>query len=171
MLTSPSSRALGKTRLLTRLGLLSGRSDSLAGSCGTLERVVVPGSCRHTRYPAPATLRPWVQHFWLESWHFAQARGERREMLPHPSVHLVFVPGAARIYGVQRGLFVRELHGRGRIFGVRFWPGAFYPFLGKPVRTLTDAIVDAEGVLAGATAAGAAILGCDTGEAMVRSPA
>jgi AraC-like DNA-binding protein len=171
MLTAPSARNLGKTRLQGPLRPLGARSDSLASSCGTLERVSVPGSCRHTRYPAPAALHPWVQHFWLESWHFPQSRGERREMLPHPSVHLVFVPGAARIYGVQRGVFTRELRGRGCIFGVRFWPGAFHPFLGEPVSSLTDAVVGAEGVFAGATRAGEAILACETGEAMVRNAA
>jgi AraC-like DNA-binding protein len=171
MLASPSVRPLGKTRLQSPPRPLRVRSDSLGSSCGTLERRAEPGSCRHTRYPPPVALRPWVQHFWLESWQFAQDRGERREMLPHPSVHLVFVPGAARIYGVQRGIFTRELRGRGRIFGVRFWPGAFHPFLREPVSALTDTVVSAEGVFAGATLAGSAILACEAEEAMVRRAA
>jgi AraC-like DNA-binding protein len=168
MLTPSCPRTLGKTRPPSPL---PARSDPLGSSCGTLERAVVPGSCRHTRYAPPAALRAWVQHFWFESWDLAPNRCERREMLPHPSVHLVFVPGAARIYGVQRGIFTRELRGRGRIFGVRFWPGAFHSFLGESVSTLTDAVVPAEGVFAGATLAGAAILGSDVEEAMRRTAA
>jgi len=39
---------------------------------------------------------------------------------------------------VLTGRFTRELHGRGRAFGVRFRPAGFRPFLGAPVATLTD---------------------------------
>jgi AraC-like DNA-binding protein len=93
----------------------------------------------------------WVQHFWIERWAFKQT-AQRREMLPHPSVQLVFLPGAARIYGVQRRRFVRELTGSVRLLGIKFLPGAFYPFLVRPVSAISDAFLPADQVIAGASA-------------------
>jgi AraC-like DNA-binding protein len=156
--TRPSSPALGRVAL-----------DPLSASCGALMATALPGGYRHTRYPAPPELCEWVQHFWYESWCFRPGTEHPREMLPHPSVHLVFSNGNARIYGVQRGRFTRKLCGRGRIFGIRFWPGAFYPFLSTPVSSLTDRMVAAERVLTGTVALAADILNCKSEHSMVRS--
>lgn len=121
---------------------------SVHDNCGVLHGERPAGSYRHVRYAPPAELGEWVEHFWSERWAFPPGARELREMLPHPNVHLVFVSGAARIYGVQSGLFRRELTGVGRIFGVRFWPGVFRPFLGRPVCTLTNRCIAAVDVFA-----------------------
>jgi hypothetical protein len=44
----------------------------------------------------------------------------------------------AWVYGVPGPTFVRELQGTGRVFGMKFHPGAFYPWLGRSVRRLYD---------------------------------
>lgn len=121
---------------------------SFARGCGVLRHPQAPGAYRHLRYAPPPQLGDWIEYFWLESWSFPVT--QIREVLPHPNVHLVFAPGRSRVYGVQLGRFTRELQGTGRILGVKFRYGAFYPFLGQPVGTLTGRSVAAELVLPGA---------------------
>ena len=81
--------------------------------------------------------------FWLEEWEFAESSSQTREVLPHPSVQLVFARGRSRIYGVQLGRFVRQLSGKDRILGIKFRPGAFYPFLRQPVCSITSRSIPA----------------------------
>jgi AraC-like DNA-binding protein len=47
------------------------------------------------------------------------------------------------LYGVDRGLFVRRLEGQGQVLGVKFRPGGFRPFWGRPVQELSDRVVPA----------------------------
>ena len=112
--------------------------------CGVLRHAQEPGTYRHTRFEPPAAVAGWVQHFWLESWNLDDREPQLREVLPHPCVHLAFVRGHARIYGVQLSRFSRELKGNGCVIGVKFRPGAFYPFLHKPVATIADTSFDAQ---------------------------
>src|SRR5207244_3000980 len=63
------------------------------------------------------------------------------ENLPYPSVHLVFEKDNSRIVGVIRGKFSQLLKGKGQVFGVKFRPGAFYPFLKVPVSRFTDSSI------------------------------
>jgi AraC-like DNA-binding protein len=51
---------------------------------------------------------------------------------------MTFKPGRCRIAGVPRGRFREVLHDAGRVFGVRFHPGGFHPFLGAPISSITD---------------------------------
>jgi hypothetical protein len=68
-----------------------------------------------------------------------RGHGPRRpETLPHPNVHLVLEPGRTRIQGVHTGRFTRVLAGEGGVFGIKFRPGGFRPFLGRPVSTLRN---------------------------------
>lgn len=60
------------------------------------------------------------------------------ETLPHPCVYWVTELGASAIQGVSSARFSRMLEGRGRVFGVRFRPGGFFPFYQKPISGLTD---------------------------------
>jgi AraC-like DNA-binding protein len=61
------------------------------------------------------------------------------ETLPHPSVHIVIERGHPEIPRILRGRFIRELRGRGRVFGIKFRPAAFQPFFGRSVAVLTQA--------------------------------
>jgi AraC-like DNA-binding protein len=87
----------------------------------------------HSRHlPAPA-LRDFVEHYWFVHW---DLRGEPpfvQETLPHPSVHWITERGRSAVYGVHSGRFTRVLAGEGRVFGVKFKPGGFYPFRRRPV--------------------------------------
>jgi AraC-like DNA-binding protein len=124
---------IGKTRHAVPLS-----PATFAQGCGVLRHSPPPGAYRHARYAPPGPLADWVQHFWVESWDLRGAAPQIRDVLPHPCVHLAFARGRTRIYGVQLGHFVRELKGADCVFGVKFRPGAFYPFLGKPVASIAN---------------------------------
>jgi AraC-like DNA-binding protein len=137
---------IGKTRH-TRLALAasidSTTSAAFKDGCGVLRHSPPPGSYRHVRHPPPEALKDWVEHFWLEDWEFRENTSQTREVLPHPSIHLVFARGRSRIFGVQLGRFVRHISGKDRILGVKFRPGAFYPFLRQPVCSIASRFIPA----------------------------
>ncbi|MEZ0471846.1 AraC family transcriptional regulator [Luteimonas salinilitoris] len=87
-----------------------------------------------------------VQHFWIVRWDLQGAAPQVRETLPHPNVHLVFEPGRTRIHGIHSGRFTRVLEQHGAVFGIKFRPGAFRPFLQRPVSTLRNRSVSLQEV-------------------------
>jgi AraC-like DNA-binding protein len=114
---------------------------------GVLNRAAAERNLRITLHEPSEPLRPFVEHHWFVEWDFEGRDPYVQENLPHPSVHLVFESGGARIYGVPTVRFTRELRGRDRVHGVRFKPGGFHPFVGSPVSRLTDRVVDASSLL------------------------
>ncbi|MFF7995564.1 DUF6597 domain-containing transcriptional factor [Kitasatospora xanthocidica] len=93
--------------------------------------------------PAPAVAR-FVEFYWLVRWDLRGLPPYEQKVLAHPNVHLVFEAPRARVYGVDRSLFVRRLEGAGHVLGVKFRPGAFRPFAGRPVVSLADRSVPAD---------------------------
>jgi len=165
---------IGKTRHVDEDPMVEPLSSPLAlvgQGCGVLRHSPPPGSYRHTRYAPPDELSGWVEHFWLEAWQFRDSASQTREMLPYPSVHLVFAPGRSRIYGIQLGRFVRELKDNGRILGIKFRPGAFYPFLRKPVCSIANGSILAAQVFSNVANTEAAVLGCRDDRGMVEMAA
>lgn len=104
---------------------------------------------RHQRHefhrPSP-DLADHVARYWVVRWHYD--RPYRQLIVPYPNVHLTFQDGAATLSGVSSGHVSKQLDGTGRVFGVAFRPGAFRPFLGAPVQSLTDRTVPAATVFA-----------------------
>jgi AraC-like DNA-binding protein len=139
--------------------------------CGILRHPPLPGSYHHTRYPPPSALADWVEHFWIESWELAGRAVQARVVLPHPCAHLVFAAGRSKIYGVQLSRFARELKGDDRILGIKFRPGAFYPFLHKPVSTIVNTSLPAQQVFPNAVSAEKSVLACCYDHAMVDAAA
>jgi len=86
------------------------------------------------RYEPSPGLAPFVEYFWVVRWDLATP--EIAETVPQPSVQLVIEAGASAVVGVARTRFTRVLHGRGRIVGARFRPGAFRCFVDAPVSSL-----------------------------------
>lgn len=105
---------------------------------GILRTPVGPGAFHHARLPPSASLAHFVQHFWIVRWNLPQGASQRGETLPHPNVHLALQRNEGRIYGVLDGRFVRALEGQGAVFGVKFRPGGFRPFLGRSIATLRN---------------------------------
>ena len=109
---------------------------------------------RLARYRPAADLEDLVEHYWSVRWDLRGQQPFRQETLPHPSVCIAVEPGRAEVVGVVTGRFARVLEGQGRVFGIKFRPGGFYPLLrGTPVATLTDRVVPVRELLGGAGAA------------------
>ncbi|MQS12818.1 AraC family transcriptional regulator [Streptomyces kaniharaensis] len=92
--------------------------------------------------PDPEVAR-FVEFYWLVRWDRRGLPPYEQKVLAHPNVHLVFEAPRARVYGVDRSLFVRRLEGAGHVLGVKFRPGAFRPLAGRPVVALADRSVPA----------------------------
>src|SRR5688500_4802605 len=96
---------------------------------GVLNRATDDEKFHHSRrLPAP-DLRFFIAHYWIVAWDLRGQEPERAETLPHPSIHLVLEKGDSRIVGIMRGKFSRILKDKGRVFGIKFKPGGFYPFV------------------------------------------
>ncbi|MFI9332334.1 DUF6597 domain-containing transcriptional factor [Kitasatospora sp. NPDC052868] len=95
--------------------------------------------------PAPELARV-VEFYWMVGWDRRGLPAYEQQVLSHPNVHLVFEAPAARVYGVDRSLFVRRLEGAGRALGVKFRPGGFRAFTDRPVTALADRSVPAAGI-------------------------
>jgi AraC-like DNA-binding protein len=91
-----------------------------------------------TRYWPSADLAPFVEHYWIVGWDLEQP--QVAETVPHPSVHLVCETSTAEaeVVGIKRSRFSVVLEGRGRVVGTKFRPGAFRPFVTRPVSAFTD---------------------------------
>lgn len=137
--------------------------------CGVLRHAPAPGSYRHRRYAPSDALADWVQHFWIENWDLQAGHTQVREVLPHPNVQFVFAQGRSRVYGVQLRRFVRQLRGSDRILGIKFRAGAFYPFLLKPVCSITDASIAVETLFDDASQAQEQILSCANDADMIHA--
>ena len=93
---------------------------------------------RLERYlPSPA-LDAFVEHYWVVRWDLRGLPPFTSESLPYPSVHVVLEPHDARVQGVPTGRFRQTLVDEGLVFGVKFRPGGFRPWLRASVATLTD---------------------------------
>lgn len=80
----------------------------------------------------------FVEHYWSVQWALPANTSYTQEILSYPSVHFVFEPRNTLIYGVVTGTFARRLEGSGHVLGIKFRPGAFYPFLRYPVWEISD---------------------------------
>ena len=89
------------------------------------------------RYPVSAGLAPWLDFHWLIEWDLPLGLTHSQRVLPYPNTHLVFEAGGTALHGVPRGVFVRQLQGRGRVHGLRFKCGGLRPWLTQPVQALS----------------------------------
>lgn len=96
------------------------------------------------RYPSSPDLAALVERHWLVSWELPPGRTAAVTLLPHPCVNLVLDGGLLAVSGVGRERFTYAYRGAGRVFGVKFRPGGFLPFLGRPVGDITGAVLPAE---------------------------
>lgn len=117
----------------------SDMQDHIGKPRGVLNSRLGEERFRLSRYLPSRDLEFFVERYWIVEWDLRDREPYLQETLPHPAVNLVIEKGASGIYGVvSRGKFAYLLTGKGRVFGVKFRPGAFYPFLRSPVSSLTD---------------------------------
>jgi AraC-like DNA-binding protein len=95
----------------------------------------------YARYHPSPDLEFFVEHYWIVQWNLTGQEPRLQETLPHPSIHIVFQRGSSRVVGVVKGKFSILLKGKDGVFGIKFLPGAFYPFLKSPVSRITDKVL------------------------------
>ena len=111
---------------------------------GMLRRPLRAGKMRHARKRPAADLAGWIAHYWMIRWDLRGCEPQLAESVPHPNVHVIFEPAASVVAGVQTHMFTRTLEGQSQVFGVKFKPGGFRPFLGYAVSKLADRTVPVE---------------------------
>lgn len=105
---------------------------------GVLRQTKANRITKHNRFFANGKLDFFIEHYWTVSWDLGNEEPYLAETLPYPSVHIVFEKGNSKLFGVTKGRFSTLLQGKGSVFGIKFRPGAFYPFFQKNISTLTD---------------------------------
>lgn len=115
------------------LGLREGSATGSAGDGYSLDR-----------FPPAADLAGLVERHWLVSWELPPGREGSVTLLPHPCVNVVLDRGRLAVSGVGRERFTYPYRDTGRVFGVKFRPGGFQPFLGRPLAEITGAVLPAE---------------------------
>ncbi|HEX2911692.1 MAG TPA: helix-turn-helix domain-containing protein [Chloroflexia bacterium] len=101
---------------------------------------------RLTRHLPSEDLSFFIEHYWNVKWDLTGQPPYLQENLPDPSVHLVFNRHQTAIFGVVTKKFGYRLEGRGQVLGIKFKPGAFYPFIKRPVSAYTDKIISLQEV-------------------------
>jgi AraC-like DNA-binding protein len=108
---------------------------------GLLRRALTLEAVELVRLAPSTDLESIVEHFWLILWDRADRPAYHQENLPHPSQHLVLDPqGRTGIFGLMREKFTYDLASSGRVIGLKFRPGMFAGFLGRPVNEITDTV-------------------------------
>jgi AraC-like DNA-binding protein len=88
------------------------------------------------RDPSPS-LATFVQGYWIIRWDRRSLPPFVQRVLPSPSVNVTLKRGRSRVAGLTLGMFTEVLEGCHVVFGVRFRPGGFRPFLGAPVSSIS----------------------------------
>jgi AraC-like DNA-binding protein len=96
------------------------------------------------RVPASAPLAALVEHHWRVTWDVPPGRSARVTLLPNPSVNVVLDQGRIAVYGVTHDRFTYTYRGRGRVFGIKFRPAGFLPYLRSPISELFGRALPAE---------------------------
>lgn len=93
-----------------------------------------------SRFHPPDDLQYFLEHFWIVEWDLGKDYYEQ-DVLSYPSVHLAFERGKTMIYGVVTGKFSRRIEGSGKVLGIKFRPGGFYPFHRSSVAAFSDSTI------------------------------
>ncbi len=105
---------------------------------GMLNPAMAPSKFTITRLPPSADLAFFVERYWIVQWDLRGQEPYLQENILFPCVNLVIEPGASGIFGVVTRKFSRWLEGQGTVLGIKFRPGAFYPFYRAPVSHLMN---------------------------------
>jgi AraC-like DNA-binding protein len=91
------------------------------------------------RLPPSPDLAEFVDYYWMVAWDLRGREPYVAAVLGDPTIHLSFESDlGAQVTGIVRGLFTHENRDVGRVFGIKFHPGGFRPFVDFPLVRLTD---------------------------------
>ena len=133
---------IGKTRQQSDAQVEEYFDPEVGQARGVLRRhPPAAGKLRHSRRSPAANLAPWIEHYWMVSWDLRGHEPYTAQTLPHPSFQVVFEKNRSSVSGVSTGMFTRVLEGNSHVFGIKFNPGAFRPFLTSPASALANRTV------------------------------
>jgi AraC-like DNA-binding protein len=116
--------------------------DAAAGKArGVLKRLPPAGRFGHVRRSPSSGLAGWIDHYWLVRWDLRGCEPFVAETLPHPNFQVIFEKERSVVSGIFTGKFSRTLKGRSHVFGIKFNPGSFRPFLDAPASSLANRTV------------------------------
>ena len=108
------------------------------------------------RFEPDPRLAIFVEHYWIVSYQLPPGERFTKKVLSFPNINLAFEQDAAGrralVYGVPAKPFTRELQEAGRVLGVKFRAGGFYPFCLIPAANLTGATRDVRSLFGAAAA-------------------
>jgi AraC-like DNA-binding protein len=107
-----------------------------------------------TRYDPSEDLAFFVKHYWVVSWDLTGQEPYWQEVVPNPCVNWVVDKGRTAFYGAAKTKYSHLLTDKGCVFGVKFRPGGFYPFIKQPVSGLTNCPMPVENVFGTGAATG-----------------
>lgn len=113
-------------------------SQNLLDSRGILNPKAAGHKFEIQRYTPAPPLPDFIHRYWIIRWALRGQAPHKQETLPYPCVNMVIERGNSRIYGVVSRKFERRLEGTGKVIGIKFRPGGFYPFTNAPLAGLTD---------------------------------
>lgn len=135
---------IGKTRHASLAykkseGYLAEVYDAEAGKArGVLKKSSPGGKFRHSRRSPSPELEHCIDHYWMVCWDLRGLEPYVAETLPHPNFQVVFEKNNSQVSGVFTGKFTRTLEGQSHVFGIKFKPGAFRPFLKSSASSLAN---------------------------------
>ncbi|WP_138495421.1 AraC family transcriptional regulator [Paenibacillus pinistramenti] len=89
-----------------------------------------------TRIQPAEALKPFIKHYWITEWDLNGQAPYDQGVVPNPCVNLVVQPGRSLFYAPAAEKHAHRLAGRGLVFGAKFHPGGFHPFLRHAVSEL-----------------------------------
>jgi AraC-like DNA-binding protein len=113
-------------------------TSNVGRNSGILYPSAIESIFQFSRNVPAQVLSYFVQHYWVVRWDLRGQAPYLQETLLYPAIHLVIEHDKSRIVGVVKGKFSTLLQDQGWVFGVKFRPGAYYPFVKSPVSAITD---------------------------------
>jgi len=110
-------------------------------SRGVLNRKAGETKFQLAKYEPSVDIGCFVEHYWTVRWDLRGQAPYQQETLPYPCIHIAVQQDQSGVFGVETGKFSRLLEGQGWVFGIKFRPGGFYPFVKTPVSAFTNKIV------------------------------
>ncbi|ANS76201.1 AraC family transcriptional regulator [Paenibacillus yonginensis] len=103
---------------------------------GILRHTQANEKFRLARLQPASALTPFIKHYWIAQWNLDGQAAYDQEVVPNPCVNLVVERGNTFFYAPSAQKYAHRLDGSGAVFGVKFHPGGFYPFLRDSVSGL-----------------------------------
>ncbi|BBH23037.1 AraC family transcriptional regulator [Paenibacillus baekrokdamisoli] len=91
-----------------------------------------------TRHTPSEEVGFFVKHFWVVSWDLTGQEPYSQDVIPNPCVNLIIENNRTGIFGASTDKYSHSLKEKGLVFGAKFKPGGFYPFIKRPVSQLMN---------------------------------